>query len=56
MAQSEQAIRRTTTNKLGVVTLVIPKRFASELGLSQPSDIIIEKREEVLLIRKLEVP
>jgi len=55
MTHSEQAIRRTTTNKLGVVTLVIPKRFAAELGLSQPSDIIIEKKEEVLLIRKLEV-
>jgi len=56
MTHSQQAIRRTTTNKLGVVSLVIPRKFAAELGLAHPSDIIIEKREEVLLIRKLEVP
>jgi len=56
MTHSQQAIRRTTTNKLGVVSMVIPRRFAAELGLSQPCDIIIEKSAETLLIRKLEVP
>jgi len=56
MTQSQQAIRRTSTNKLGVVSLVIPRRFAAELGLIQPCDIIIEKKAEALLIRKLEVP
>jgi len=55
MTHSQQAIRRTSTNKLGVVSMVIPRKFAAELGLTQPSDIIIEKREKALLIRKLEV-
>jgi len=56
MIQSEQAIRRITINKLGVVSLVIPRKFARELGITQPSDVVIEKRPEGLLIRKLEVP
>jgi hypothetical protein len=36
-------------------TLVIPKDFAKEYGLDQPSHVIIEKRPEGLLIKKLEV-
>ena len=36
-------------------TLVIPKRFAIEYGLDKPSHVIIEKRAEGLLVRKLDV-
>lgn len=34
-------------------TLVIPKDFAREYGLDKPSHVIIEKRREGLLIKKL---
>ena len=36
-------------------TLVIPKRFAKEYGLDRPSHVVIEKRADGLLIRKLDV-
>jgi len=36
-------------------TLVIPKRFAIEYGLGEPTHIVIEKRDDGLLIRKLGV-
>lgn len=36
-------------------TLVIPKDFAKEYGLDQPSHVIIEKRPEGILIKKLQV-
>ncbi len=56
MIQGDQVIRRTTTNKLGVVSVVIPRKFAQDLGLAQSSDVIIQKRPDRVLIRKLEVP
>ena len=36
-------------------TLVIPKDFAKEYGLDQPAHVIVEKRPEGLLIRKLQL-
>lgn len=36
-------------------TLVIPKGFAKEYGLDKPSHIVIEKRPEGLLIRRLDL-
>lgn len=36
-------------------TLVIPKRFAREYGIDAPTHVLIEKRPEGLLIRKLDV-
>ncbi len=36
-------------------TLVIPKDFAKEYGLDKPSHVIIEKKPDGLLIKKLEV-
>ncbi|MDE1862008.1 MAG: hypothetical protein KGI33_03745 [Thaumarchaeota archaeon] len=36
-------------------TLVIPKRFAIEYGLDKPVHVIIEKRSDGLLVRKLDV-
>jgi len=36
-------------------TLVIPKEFAKEYGLDDPSHVIVERTELGILIRKLEV-
>jgi hypothetical protein len=36
-------------------TLVIPKDFAKEYGLDKPSHVILEKKEEGILIKRLEV-
>ena len=36
-------------------TLVIPKEFAKEYGLDEPSHVIVEKVKGGLLIRKLEL-
>jgi hypothetical protein len=36
-------------------TLVIPKDFAKEYGLDQPSHVMLEKKKEGILIRKLEL-
>jgi hypothetical protein len=34
-------------------TLVIPKDFAKEYGLDKPSNVVVEKTREGLLIKKL---
>jgi hypothetical protein len=36
-------------------TLVIPKDFARDYGLDKPSHVLLEKKENGILIRKLEV-
>jgi hypothetical protein len=36
-------------------TLVIPKGFAREYGLDEPSHVIVEGRPDGILIRKLEI-
>jgi len=36
-------------------TIVIPKRFATDLGIDQPSHVLIEKIHGGLLLKKLEV-
>ena len=36
-------------------TLIIPKEFAKEYGLDQPSYVVVEGRPEGILIRKLDV-
>jgi hypothetical protein len=36
-------------------TLVIPKDFARQYGLDEPSHVIVEGRSEGILIRKLKV-
>jgi len=36
-------------------TIVIPKRFATELGLDKPSHVVIERVADGLLVKKLEV-
>jgi hypothetical protein len=36
-------------------TLVVPKDFARDYGLDRPSHVILEKKPEGILIRKLEI-
>lgn len=36
-------------------TLIIPIETARKYGLDQPSNVIVEEREEGILIRKLEI-
>ena len=55
MTQTERRVRRTSINKIGVVTVVIPRKFAKDCDLEVPTDIVIEKTSEGLFIRKLEV-
>ena len=49
----EQVIRRTSKNKNGIVTLVIPKRFTKDCGLAEPTDVVIVKQHSGLYVRKL---
>lgn len=45
-------ITRTLSGRLSS-TLIIPIETARRYGLDQPSNVIIEEREEGILIRKL---
>jgi hypothetical protein len=36
-------------------TLVVPKDFAKEYGLDRPSNVILEKTANGILIKKLEI-
>jgi len=51
-SESTQIIRTWITGKSSC-TLVIPKEFAKDLGLDQPSHVIVEKLGDGLLIKKL---
>jgi len=49
---NKQIVRTWLTGKSSC-TLVIPKEFAKEYGLDEPSHVIVEKLDEGLLIKKL---
>jgi len=53
--KGNKEISRTWRTGNTSCTLVIPKRFAIELGLDQPSHVVIEKLADGLLVKKLEV-
>lgn len=55
MTQNGCLVRRTTKNKVGVVTVVIPKRFVTDLGLDEPTEITITKQDNCIIIQKLEL-
>ena len=52
--ETKEIVRTWLTGKSSC-TLVIPKEFAKEYGLDIPSHVIIEKRTEGLLIKKLDL-
>ncbi len=49
----QQVIRRTSKNNLGTLTLVIPKKFAEDCDLAEPTNIVITVRDSGLFIKKL---
>jgi len=49
----DQVIRRTTRNHRGLLTLVIPIKFAEGCDLAEPTDIIITQQDSGLFIKKL---
>jgi len=52
--QSKEIIRTWLTGKSSC-TLVIPKEFAKQYGLDQPSHVLIEKTSDGLLIKKINI-
>jgi len=53
-SENKEIIRTWLTGNCSC-TLVIPRRFAKEYGLEKPTHVIIEKRSDGLLIKKLQV-
>jgi len=53
-SESKQIIRTWLTGKSSC-TLVIPKEFAKEYGLDNPSHVVIEKTPDGILIKKLDM-
>jgi len=54
LSNSKQ-ITRTWLTGNSSCTLVIPKDFAREFGLDQPCHVVIEKKVDGLLIKKLDL-
>ena len=52
---TDKEIIRTWLAGHSSCTLVIPKEFAKQYGLDKPSHVIVEKKNEGILIRKLEI-
>ncbi len=48
-------ITKTWISGQNSCTLIIPRSVAKEYGLDSPSHVIVEKTEEGILIRKLEL-
>ena len=51
---SKQIVRTWITGKSSC-TLVIPKEFAREYGLDNPSHVVIEKMRDGMFIKKLDL-
>jgi hypothetical protein len=52
---NKKEIKKTWISGQNSCTLVIPRSVAKEYGLDLPSHVIVEKRPEGILIRKLEI-
>lgn len=50
----EKEIAKTWISGQNSCTLIIEKKLAAEYGLTEPSHIILERRPEGILIRKLQ--
>jgi len=50
----EKEIAKTWISGQKSCTLIIEKKLAAEYGLTEPSHIILERRPEGILIRKLQ--
>jgi hypothetical protein len=52
---TDKQIARTWLAGHSSCTLVVPKDFAKDYGLDRPSHVILEKKPEGILIRRLEI-
>jgi hypothetical protein len=52
---SDYKIAKTWISGQRSATLIIERSLAEEYGLTQPSHVVLEKRTEGILIRKLKV-
>ena len=52
---NNKEITRTWISGQNSCTLIIPKSVAKEYGLESPSHVIVERTEQGILIRKLEI-
>jgi bifunctional DNA-binding transcriptional regulator/antitoxin component of YhaV-PrlF toxin-antitoxin module len=52
---SKNEITKTWLSGQKSCTLIIPKAVAAEYGLQEPSHVIVERRKEGILIRRLEI-
>jgi len=48
-------IARTWRTGKSSCTIVIPKRFAEQMGIDKPSHVLIERVADGLLVKKLKV-
>ena len=53
--QHNKEVIKTWVSGNSSATLVIPKEFAKDYGLDKPAHVLIEKRPEGMLIRKLQI-
>ena len=51
---TKQIVRTWITGKSSC-TLVIPKDFAKDLGLAEPSHVTVERKDDGLIIKKLDL-
>lgn len=55
MTFSKNEIAKTWISGQNSCTLIIPKAIALEYGLDEPSHVVLERREEGILIRRVEI-
>ena len=51
----ENEIAKTWISGKRSITLIIEKKIAEEYGLTHPQHVILERRKEGILIRKLQI-
>jgi hypothetical protein len=52
---TENSIAKTWISGQSSCTLIIQRKLAEEYGLHEPSHVVLEKKPEGILIRKLQV-
>jgi hypothetical protein len=52
---ANKEIAKTWLSGQNSCTLIIPRKVAIEYGLREPSQVIVERTREGILIRKLEI-
>lgn len=55
MESTQKTITTTWLSGNSSCTMVIPKEFAKEYGLDKPGHVVIEKKPEGLLVKRLDL-